>query len=349
MVGLPELFEQELWTLRGETLLKQAEELSAREMLLGAALAYINQYGCGLGLKAEPKRAGPVPFSFGPLAWSGDEVAYYLQMQLTQLGFERAISISGTGEEREAILDSPWFKLATSVGQEASQENCELKAPFLRLSLSKAVPPLPSSQQRKSWLSLATFFSYEISSSTSPIVISVNLSYNMGLGFGTKEKEGEQIEKDGISLKPRLQDSGQGYQIDEKHFPSYGEEILSLISLVPELLLRLLTLHSLPISFAKATTYLAIHTYLFLRIKLTSFFFLQKASTREAMVLGDCRTFPQLFEEAARMQRSLKDGSITLLTNSSNGEEGKPKNTLRTQQPTKEVTITPQSALFREE
>ena len=30
--------------------------------------------------------------------------------------------------------------------------------------------------------------------------------------------------------------SGQGDQIDEKYFPSYGEQILSLISLVPELL-----------------------------------------------------------------------------------------------------------------
>ncbi|KAB1227958.1 hypothetical protein CJ030_MR1G013838 [Morella rubra] len=59
------------------------------------------------------------------------------------------------------------------------------------------------------------------------------------------------------------------------------------------------------------------------------------------MVLRDFRTFPQLFERAARMQRSIKDGSITLLRNSSNGREGKPKNTLRTQQPTQEVTITP--------
>lgn len=62
---------------------------------------------------------------------------------------------------------------------------------------------------------------------------------------------------------------------------------------------------------------------------------------KEAMVLGDCRKFPQLFERAARMQRSIKDGSITFLRNSSNGGEGKPKNTLRTQQPTQEVTITP--------
>jgi hypothetical protein len=31
------------------------------------------------------------------------------------------------------------------------------------------------------------------------------------------------------------------------------------------------------------------------------------------------------------MQRSIKDGSITFLRNSYNGEEGKPKNTLRTQ------------------
>lgn len=52
---------------------------------------------------------------------------------------------------------------------------------------------------------------------------------------------------------------------------------------------------------------------------------------KEAMVLGDFRTFPQLFE---RMQRSIKDGSITFLRNSSNGGEGKPKNTLITQQPT---------------
>ncbi|KAM7249638.1 hypothetical protein ACFE04_011469 [Oxalis oulophora] len=62
---------------------------------------------------------------------------------------------------------------------------------------------------------------------------------------------------------------------------------------------------------------------------------------KEAMVLGDCRKFPPLFERAARMQRSLKDGSITFLRNSSNGGEGKPKNTLRTQQPTQEVTISP--------
>lgn len=62
---------------------------------------------------------------------------------------------------------------------------------------------------------------------------------------------------------------------------------------------------------------------------------------KEAMVLGDCRTFPQLFERAARMQRSIKDGSITFRRNCSNGGEGKPKNTLRTQQPTQEVTITP--------
>lgn len=62
---------------------------------------------------------------------------------------------------------------------------------------------------------------------------------------------------------------------------------------------------------------------------------------KEAMVLGDCRTFPQLFERAARMQRSIKDGSITFLRNSSNGGEDKPKKTLRTQQPTQEVTITP--------
>lgn len=62
---------------------------------------------------------------------------------------------------------------------------------------------------------------------------------------------------------------------------------------------------------------------------------------KEAIVLGDFRTFPQLFERAARMQRSIKDGSITFLRNSSNGGEGKPKNTLRTQQPTQEVTITP--------
>lgn len=62
---------------------------------------------------------------------------------------------------------------------------------------------------------------------------------------------------------------------------------------------------------------------------------------KEAMVLGDCRTFLQLFERAARMQRSIKDGSITFLRNSSNGGEGKPKNTLRTQQPTQEVIITP--------
>lgn len=40
---------------------------------------------------------------------------------------------------------------------------------------------------------------------------------------------------------------------------------------------------------------------------------------KEAMVLGDFRTFPQLFERAARMQRSIKDGSITFLRNSSNG------------------------------
>lgn len=62
---------------------------------------------------------------------------------------------------------------------------------------------------------------------------------------------------------------------------------------------------------------------------------------KEAMVLGDFRTFPQLFERAARMQRSIKDGSITFLRKSSNGGEGRPKNTLRTQQPTQEVTITP--------
>lgn len=62
---------------------------------------------------------------------------------------------------------------------------------------------------------------------------------------------------------------------------------------------------------------------------------------KEAMVLGDCQTFPQLFERATRMQRSIKDGSITFLRNSSNGGEGKPKNTLRTQQPTQEVTISP--------
>lgn len=62
---------------------------------------------------------------------------------------------------------------------------------------------------------------------------------------------------------------------------------------------------------------------------------------KEAMVLGDCQTFPQLFERAARMQRSIKDGSITFLRNSYNGGEGKPKNTLRTQQPTQEVTISP--------
>lgn len=59
---------------------------------------------------------------------------------------------------------------------------------------------------------------------------------------------------------------------------------------------------------------------------------------KEAIVLGDFRTFPQLFERAARMQRSIKDGSITFLRNCSNGGEGKPKNTLRTQQPTQEVT-----------
>lgn len=41
------------------------------------------------------------------------------------------------------------------------------------------------------------------------------------------------------------------------------------------------------------------------------------------------------------MQRSIKDGSITFRRNCSNGGEGKPKNTLRTQQPTQEVTITP--------
>jgi len=41
------------------------------------------------------------------------------------------------------------------------------------------------------------------------------------------------------------------------------------------------------------------------------------------------------------MQRSIKDGSITFLRNCSNGGEGKPKNTLRTQQPTQEVTISP--------
>lgn len=62
---------------------------------------------------------------------------------------------------------------------------------------------------------------------------------------------------------------------------------------------------------------------------------------KEAMVLGDCQTFPQLFERATRMQRSIKDGSITFLRNCSNGGEGKPKNTLRTQQPTQEVTISP--------
>lgn len=55
---------------------------------------------------------------------------------------------------------------------------------------------------------------------------------------------------------------------------------------------------------------------------------------KEAMVLGDCQTFPQLFERAARMQRSIKDGFLTFLRNSSNGGEGKAKNTLRTQQPT---------------
>jgi hypothetical protein len=67
----------------------------------------------------------------------------------------------------------------------------------------------------------------------------------------------------------------------------------------------------------------------------------QHGPIKEAMVLRDFRTFPQLFERAARMQRSIKDGSITFLRNSSNGGEGKPKNTLRTQQPTQEVTITP--------
>ena len=40
---------------------------------------------------------------------------------------------------------------------------------------------------------------------------------------------------------------------------------------------------------------------------------------KEAMVLGDFQTFLQLFERAARMQRSIKDGSITFLRNSSNG------------------------------
>ncbi|KAI8542507.1 hypothetical protein RHMOL_Rhmol08G0143300 [Rhododendron molle] len=61
---------------------------------------------------------------------------------------------------------------------------------------------------------------------------------------------------------------------------------------------------------------------------------------KDAMVLGDCQTFPQLFEQAACMQRSIKDGSIPFLKKSSNGE-GKPKNTLRTQQLTQEVTISP--------
>jgi hypothetical protein len=68
---------------------------------------------------------------------------------------------------------------------------------------------------------------------------------------------------------------------------------------------------------------------------------------KEAMVLGDCRTFPQLFERAARMQRSIKEGSITFLRKSSNGGEGKPKNTQRTQQPTQEVTITPDQMRFK--
>ncbi|GFS28505.1 hypothetical protein Acr_00g0002210 [Actinidia rufa] len=40
---------------------------------------------------------------------------------------------------------------------------------------------------------------------------------------------------------------------------------------------------------------------------------------KEAMVLGDFQTFLQLFERAARMQRSIKDGSITFLRNCSNG------------------------------
>lgn len=44
---------------------------------------------------------------------------------------------------------------------------------------------------------------------------------------------------------------------------------------------------------------------------------------KEAMVLGDCRKIPQLFERAARMQRSIKDRSITFLRNCSNGGEGK--------------------------
>ncbi|KAK8491944.1 hypothetical protein V6N11_014068 [Hibiscus sabdariffa] len=39
---------------------------------------------------------------------------------------------------------------------------------------------------------------YDISSSTSPIVISVNFSYNMGFGFGTKEKP-QYKEKEGLN------------------------------------------------------------------------------------------------------------------------------------------------------
>jgi hypothetical protein len=57
---------------------------------------------------------------------------------------------------------------------------------------------------------------------------------------------------------------------------------------------------------------------------------------KDAMVLGDCQTFPQLFERAARMQRSIKDGSIPFLRNSSNGGEEKASRSLRTQQPTQE-------------
>lgn len=53
----------------------------------------------------------------------------------------------------------------------------------------------------------------------------------------------------------------------------------------------------------------------------------QHGPIKEAMVLRDFRTFPQLFERAAHMRRSIKDGSITFLRNCSNGGEGKPKNT----------------------
>lgn len=57
--------------------------------------------------------------------------------------------------------------------------------------------------------------------------------------WGIRKEDQTELEperKKEISIKPRLRDSSQGDQIDEKYFPSYGEQILSLISLVPELL-----------------------------------------------------------------------------------------------------------------